>query len=251
MTLGQGGAGDRSRLAAIGASSDDFSVATIARLCPPSNGSILDVGCGTGDLARRLAREVVPEGTVTALDRDVSAIGADTGGLAVVTADLSTWSPTEGIAYDVVHARYVLAHLPDPAAALARICSWVRPHGHIVITEPLALHLDPVTPQAVRRVFDGYHSWAERGGMSLSFATAAAGLIAAAGGTDITVETRISRFGGGPGVDRWAALIRPVADRLREGGVAGADLDEFFTAADDPAVHVAPQLIVTTAARLP
>ncbi|ADG79352.1 Methyltransferase type 12 OS=Tsukamurella paurometabola (strain ATCC 8368 / DSM / CCUG 35730/ CIP 100753 / JCM 10117 / KCTC 9821 / NBRC 16120 / NCIMB 702349/ NCTC 13040) OX=521096 GN=Tpau_2754 PE=4 SV=1 [Tsukamurella paurometabola] len=250
-TLARGGTRDRTRLAAIGRSSDDFSVATIARLRPPSSGNILDVGCGTGDLARRLAREVVPRGSVTALDRDVSAIGPDTCEIDVVAADLTAWRPPEDVSYDVVHARYVLAHVADAAEALARVCSWVRADGHIVITEPLALPLDPATPRAVRRVFDGYHSWAERGGMSLTFAAAAPGLIGAVGGTDIVVETRVSRFGGGPGVDRWAALIGPFAGQLRASGVHDADLDEFFSAAADPGMYVAPQLIVTTSARLP
>lgn len=250
-TLGRGGARDRTRLAAIGRSSDDYSVATIAGLRPRPGGSILDVGCGTGDLARRLAREIVPSGTVTGLDRDVSAIGIDTAEFDVVAADLTAWRPPAGIEFDVVHARYVLAHLADPVDALARSCSWVRPSGHIVITDPVALPLDPSTPAPTRRVFDAYHRWAEAGGMSLTFATAVAGLLATAGATEIAVETRVSRYGGGPGVDRWAALIRPVASRLRTHGVSERDLDEFFATADDPAVHVAPQLIVTTTARLP
>lgn len=53
----------------------------------------------------------------------------------LVRADLFEWSPDE--AFDFILASNVLHHVPDPAALLARLASWLKPDGLMrVVTYP-------------------------------------------------------------------------------------------------------------------
>jgi SAM-dependent methyltransferase len=95
----------------------------VLRQVPPGARTALDVGCGTGTLARALAG-VVP--AVTALDRD-PAVAALAGGRVGDLRDL----PAEP-AYDLVTAVAVVHHLPL-RPTLAHLRALVRPGGRLVV----------------------------------------------------------------------------------------------------------------------
>ena len=89
---------------------------------------VLDVGCGAGTLARRLAART---GHVDALDRSpamlAAAADAAPANLTLHLADLRTADLPDGH-YDVVLSSAVLHHLPL-AEALPRMARWVCPGG--------------------------------------------------------------------------------------------------------------------------
>jgi ubiquinone/menaquinone biosynthesis C-methylase UbiE len=94
----------------------------------------LDVGCGTGEFARRLAARA---GAVTGIDvsdqmiAQAAVSGSQPDNLAWVQGDiLSLDLPTGG--YDVVSAIASLHHMPL-GPALARLSELVRPGGMLVI----------------------------------------------------------------------------------------------------------------------
>lgn len=102
----------------------------------------LDVGCGTGEFARRLAARA---GAVKGIDvsgemiAQAAADGPQPDNLAWVQADILTLDLPPG-GYDVVSAIASLHHMPlEPA--LARLSGLVRPGGLLVI---LGLYI-PVT----------------------------------------------------------------------------------------------------------
>ena len=94
---------------------------------------VLDVGCGTGAFARRLARVVQH---VDALDRDLAVLAqarrlsVDVPNVRFVEADFMTWQP-EG-AYDAVSMVAVLHHLPF-RAALIRAAGLLGSGGVLVV----------------------------------------------------------------------------------------------------------------------
>lgn len=100
----------------------------------------LDLGCGGGDVTIELARLAAPEGRATGIDIDAKVVAiasaecADLGlPLTFVTGDLEA----DELLYeaDVVYARFILSHLRDPAAVLAKVRRVVRPGGVVIVED--------------------------------------------------------------------------------------------------------------------
>ncbi len=97
--------------------------------------SVVDVGCGPGDVTLLVRELVGPTGSVTGVDSSPEALArarsrAEAAGLRNVrheVGDLASWSPEGPV--DAVVGRLILIHMPDPAAALARMAGMVRPGG--------------------------------------------------------------------------------------------------------------------------
>jgi 2-polyprenyl-3-methyl-5-hydroxy-6-metoxy-1,4-benzoquinol methylase len=100
----------------------------LLRQIPAGAQRVLDIGCGAGALARRLAA-VVPQ--VDGVDRSAAMIAEATrtapSNLTLHQADALTVDLPEG-AYDAVVSSSVLHHLPL-AEALPRMAGWLRPGG--------------------------------------------------------------------------------------------------------------------------
>jgi SAM-dependent methyltransferase len=103
--------------------------------------SVLELGCGAGDMTLLLARRVGARGTVLAVDRDPAQIESARARIAqagvcnvsFVHADLDQWGPTE--AYDVVVGRYVLIYVASPEALVERASTWMVPGGALAFLE--------------------------------------------------------------------------------------------------------------------
>ena len=129
----------------------------------------LEVGAGGGSIARWLSTRVAP-GRVVATDRHVSGLQASAG------ANLDVWrhdiasEPLPAGAFDLVHARLLLMHLPDPAAAVARMVAALRPGGWLLLEEfdtpPMDFLKSGVTTPKTSLAFRGAM---ERAGVDLQF----------------------------------------------------------------------------------
>jgi 2-polyprenyl-3-methyl-5-hydroxy-6-metoxy-1,4-benzoquinol methylase len=98
----------------------------------------LDVGAGAGEISHHLAHAVAP-GEVIALDRDTSYLQPQQrGNINVLTADITDESLDLG-QFDLIHARCVLMHLRDREAVLARLVSWLRPGGLLLLSDTAEL----------------------------------------------------------------------------------------------------------------
>ncbi|MGH3941567.1 MAG: methyltransferase domain-containing protein [Pseudonocardiaceae bacterium] len=94
-----------------------------------------EVGAGGPSTPSWLAARVGPAGHVLATDIDVSwMITATDVGYEVRHHDVGT-GPPPGRGFDLVHARLVLVHVPQRAAALATMISALRPGGWLLIKE--------------------------------------------------------------------------------------------------------------------
>jgi SAM-dependent methyltransferase len=98
---------------------------------PPGAERALDVGCGQGELCRKL-RAVVPR--VAGMDRDERSLDlarGKSGDVSYVLADFAA-TPLEPGSFDVICSVAVLHHM-NTKAALTRMAGLLRPGGVLVI----------------------------------------------------------------------------------------------------------------------
>ena len=182
--------------------------------------AVLDVGCGTDDDAREIARRVGPEGRVVGVDASETmltearrrSLGVEPA-VEFRLADAQSL-PFDGAVFDACRTERVLAHVPDPRAALAEMARVTRPGGRICALDfdADAAGVDDAVTRALletmtRRLRSG---WVGR---------ELPRLLAEAGMADVTVRR--------PQVVVDADLVRPLISRqmarLQEAGVVGAE----------------------------
>jgi SAM-dependent methyltransferase len=137
----RGGVAGRERLRVLSRVMGPMTVALLERVGVAPGDRCLDAGCGGGDVSLTLARMVGPEGTVLGIDIDevklelARAEAADAGPANVEYRRTALDELDADGAYDVAYARFLLSHLPDPAAALRRLAAAVRPGGVVVVQD--------------------------------------------------------------------------------------------------------------------
>ncbi|SDR97281.1 class I SAM-dependent methyltransferase [Bradyrhizobium canariense] len=102
---------------------------------------VLDMGCGTGDVAMLAAAIVGPTGSVVGVDQSEETVSlarrrADERNFGNVSFEVATLPDLAGPKdFDVAIGRYVLVHQSDPVAFLRDIAKCVKPGGLIVCHE--------------------------------------------------------------------------------------------------------------------
>lgn len=102
---------------------------------PAGPATIADLGCGPGATTARLVRRW-PTAAVTGVDASESFLAAArvaVAGATFVAADVT--GPLPGAPFDLVYARFLLAHLPDVPAAVRHWVGSLRPGGVVVLEE--------------------------------------------------------------------------------------------------------------------
>lgn len=96
----------------------------------------LEVGAGAGSITRWMAGAVGESGKVVAVDLDTRFItDINQSNVEVLEADVRDLS-LENDSFNLVHARYVLIHIPDFQVALTRMLKLLEPGGWLVLEEP-------------------------------------------------------------------------------------------------------------------
>ncbi|WP_314250120.1 class I SAM-dependent methyltransferase [Streptomyces kutzneri] len=122
---------------------DDFTLARLRALGAGPGWHCLDVGAGTGTVARLLLdRAGVSE--VLAVDRDTAFLRAHPApGLTALEADITALDFSPG-RFQLVHARFVLMHLRNWPRMIGKLASLVAPGGVLVLGDAV----DLTTPAA-------------------------------------------------------------------------------------------------------
>ena len=124
--------GELDRLRALEAAYDPASREHLARLGVGPGIRVLVAGAGAGGLVAWAADRGA---TVVAVDLDPRFLTPLAGDTVQVHAADVTAGPLPGGGYDVVHARLLLGHLPDPAKVLSTLADGLRPGGALLVEE--------------------------------------------------------------------------------------------------------------------
>jgi ubiquinone/menaquinone biosynthesis C-methylase UbiE len=137
----RGGVEGRERLRLLAEVMGSATRALFDEVTIPVGSSCLDLGCGAGDVTFELARTVGPQGRVVGIDLDQTLLDlarreAEARNLSNVvfeTRDVAAWKPDE--LFDVVYARFLLTHLPEPGSLIATVRQFLRPGGVFIVED--------------------------------------------------------------------------------------------------------------------
>lgn len=240
----------RERLAALEAIYDPVTCRHLDDLGIAPGWRCLEVGAGGGSIAAWLCERAGPGGAVLATDLDPRFLAAlDAPNLEVRRHDVAAEELPAG-RFDLVHARHVLTHLPDPGCALGRMVAALKPGGRLLVEEAdFASRVpDPASVDAdlMARCERAWEQHVRSRGMDPACGRRLYGMVRARGLGDLGSEGRVWVVRGGTPEARVQALsYAQLRDGLLATGlVTAAELERFLALQDDPdAVWLGPTLV--------
>jgi SAM-dependent methyltransferase len=238
---------------------DGFTGARIAESSRLPGAHALEIGAGNGSVALWLAEQVGPDGSVTAVDLDVSHIPAHER-LTVARLDLLEQPPPDG-PFDVIHGRCVMTHLPNRDTLLPALCERLAPGGTIIIEDfdPFGLeraaHLLSA-PAGVAELWQRYvqlrQQLFQESGSDRGFITRVPGLLLQAGLRDVQAVSWCQSWRGGePGSWHARATLEQFRPRLVEHGFPDEAVDTLVRALDEPDFYSAGRPLCSVSGRAP
>lgn len=188
--LAHGGEGrERERMALLERFHGPLTVEHLEGLVQPG-WRCLEAGAGGGEMTTWLAERVGPGGSVLAVDLETHWLDALRSDVIDVRALDVTTETIEGGPFDLVLARMLLLHLPDPLAACCRLLATARDGATVVIQDadfsPLALEgASAVEQEGLRTMTDVMAA----AGVDLAFGPRLPGVLEAAGAEIVNIES--------------------------------------------------------------
>lgn len=137
----RGGVEGRERLRILSRVMQQTTLACLAQAGLKEAMACLEIGCGGGDVAFDVARMTGPLGRVVGTDIDEAALDLgrrEAADLQLNNVEFRVGDITQSAfapEFDLVHARFVLTHLADPASALGNMRGALRPGGVMVVED--------------------------------------------------------------------------------------------------------------------
>ncbi|MFJ8579931.1 methyltransferase domain-containing protein [Micromonospora sp. NPDC093277] len=186
--------------------------------------SCWEVGAGGTSTPSWLAERVGPTGHVLATDIDVSWMTADAG-YEVRRHDIGV-DPPPGKGFDLVHARLVLVHVPQRAAALAAMASALRPGGWLLLEEADPMMQPLVCPdesgpaqRLANKLKRDFRTLMAQRGVDLSYGRTLPRLLRDAGLADVEADAFFPITGASCALLE-EATVRQIRHRLTVAGLA-------------------------------
>ncbi|MGQ0620750.1 MAG: class I SAM-dependent methyltransferase [Panacagrimonas sp.] len=137
----RGGVEGRERLQLLCRVLRPTTLALLERLRVPGDATCLDVGCGAGGVTLDIAQVVAPRGHAVGTDIDEVKLelargeASDQGVTNIEYRKGDAGASLGSAEFDLVYARFLLTHLSDPAACIARMRDAVKPGGMVVVED--------------------------------------------------------------------------------------------------------------------
>ncbi len=207
---------------------------------PPLPGErVVDIGCGFGDTAQRIAGMVGPEGSVLGIDaapRFVETSREEAEAAGVENVSFEVCDPEDGLEgeFDMAFSRMGTMFFANPVMALRNIRGALRPGGRLCMVVWRAKHENPwmgrseeVVEQFVEATEETDEPTCGPGPFAMANADTVTGMLVSAGYTDIALRRSDQPMRLGDTLDDAIALamgIGPAAEVIR---LAGDEADEL------------------------
>lgn len=245
---------ERRRLGLLERDRDPHTIAALEALEPQETWRCLEVGAGNGSIARWLCTRC-PRGAVVAIDSDTRYLSTEWApNLEVRRQDIVTEEFADE-PFDLVHARWLLANLPEREQILERLARLLAPGGWLVVEDPDIAMIDssphPMFQRLVlaqEKLLRDSHGedmrWARR---RLPAALHELGLV------DVRMSISMIYVGDGGAGDDWARLSNAQwkQDFVDSGLLTAEEFEAAMAQFDDPAFIDIMRLTVSAVGRRP
>jgi len=196
--------------------------------------SVLDVGCGAGEVCVELAGLVGPEGRVCGVDLseamvEAARVTAGNGGGSIELRVASAYSlPFDDASFDAVRAERVFQHLDDPDRALAEMQRVAKPGGRILVMDPdHSQHGVSLETELHCRIHDASRAALMRMITNPRVGTRLLGMFRRAGLADVQQVVHVAEMGFSDYV-HGTFLEERLASAVREGDATEEEAREFL-----------------------
>jgi SAM-dependent methyltransferase len=248
---------EQQRLDALANTWDRNTRSNFCALGPLNGLRVLDVGAGGGSVARWLCNRVGPQGHVVATDIDTRFIDAiEAPNFESRRHDIIN-EPLEENAFDIVHCRLVLEHLPAAGVALAKMIAALKPGGALLAEEFDHASFLP-SPNAASDAVEAWQAFlaafgaiAETRGLDLTYGRRLRPLLEAQGLQDVTAHG-VTTYERGGTEGRGLLLLSIVSMRdllIATGHIDAMSVDRLIAALQDETFYWSSQVMVAASGR--
>ena len=222
---------------------DAGTLACLERVGVSRGWDCLEVGGGGGSVAMWLCERVGPTGRVLVTDIDTSFLDPLQADNLIVRKHDIVKDDLEVEAFDLVHERNVLIHIPERGEVLTKMANGVKPGGWLLIEEGDMVTDGPAPgvpiPMATlyREVVGSIFTYLRSEGLELDLGARLMGMLRARGFEGVRAEGRVTMFHGGlaemrsPHMAAFAHLKEAV---VAEGHVSERDYADFLELQNSP-----------------
>ncbi len=192
-----------------------------------------EIGAGFGSVAYWLSERVAPEGAVLATDIDTSHL-EDRPNLDISHHDVLQ-DALPDIRFDLVHTRFLLEHLPEPAAVACRMAAALRPGGWLVVEDAggLDMLIEPARPE-LQRLWPAWEEAAVAVGWDPAFGEQLTSVLTGCGLEEVEALTYRRHGSGGPIWEAARLGLASLEDRIVERGGTSRGVAQALEVLVDP-----------------
>lgn len=216
----------------------------------------LEVGGGGGSIAAWLAARVGATGHVLVTDIDPRFLESLSGSNMEVRRHNIVTDPLPEGAFDLVHSRLVLGHIPERENVLARMAAALKPGGWIVDEDfDISMFPDPATNpgEVLSKTYLAMSRIMDEHGVDRRFGRRLFGLLRALGLVNAAAEGRTFMWSSGsPGPSLLRANFEQLRNAMIQAGyITEKEFDEDIAGLDDPDFMIPSPILWTAWGRRP
>ena len=201
----------------------------------------LEVGAGAGSIAQWLSTVVGENGKVVAVDVETSFLAnIKSSNMEILQADIRDL-PLPNKSFDLIHARYLLIHIPDFQLALSKMLDLLKPGGWLVIEEPdfsasRAIAGEDAMCASVNRVNRAIQKMFTEKEMNYALGINLPAIFQQRGLKKLSVENDVPISHGGSGIAKMMKMstMQLAQKYIATGEATQSDIEKYCLFTDDP-----------------